>query len=45
MDFALEQKKKIKTQRFRYVSGGKQTLVCSRTVYSKTVRCNNITTL
>ncbi|MEP3372041.1 MAG: hypothetical protein ABJL43_08240, partial [Maribacter dokdonensis] len=27
-------KRKSKTKRFRYVSGGKQTPVCSRTVHS-----------
>ena len=33
-DFALGQKRKNKTKRFRYVRGGKQTPVCSRTVHS-----------
>jgi len=36
-DFALTEKRKNKTKRFRYVRGGKQTLVCSRTVHSSTV--------
>ncbi|KGK29178.1 hypothetical protein EL45_18195 [Cellulophaga sp. E6(2014)] len=36
-DFALTQKRKNKTKRFRYVRGGKQTLVCSRTVHSSVV--------
>jgi len=31
------EKRKNKTKRFRYVRGGKQTLVCSRIVYSSTV--------
>jgi len=34
LDFALERKRKNKTKRFRYVRGGKQTLVCPRTVQS-----------
>lgn len=36
-DFALDKKRKNKTKRFRYVSGGKQTLVCPRTVHSSAV--------
>jgi len=39
-DFALTHKKKNKTKRLRYVRGGKQTLVCSRTVHSQTVVIN-----
>lgn len=34
------EKKKNKTQRFRYVRGGKQTLVYPRTVHSSTVVAN-----
>tara|TARA_R110002050_G_scaffold299255_1_gene464323 strand:+ start:731 stop:1378 length:648 start_codon:yes stop_codon:yes gene_type:complete len=34
------EKRKNKTKRFRYVRGGKQTLVCSRTVHSSTVSTN-----
>jgi len=36
-----DKKRKNKTQRFRYVHGGKQTLVCSRTVHSSTVGGNS----
>tara|TARA_R110001606_G_C15317395_1_gene644290 strand:+ start:507 stop:644 length:138 start_codon:yes stop_codon:yes gene_type:complete len=36
----LDKKRKNKTKRFRYVRGGKQTLVCSRTVHSSTVGHN-----
>ncbi|WP_143751741.1 hypothetical protein [Maribacter sp. 6B07] len=36
----MTEKRKNKTKRFRYVRGGKQTLVCSRTVHSSTVAIN-----
>jgi hypothetical protein len=39
-DFALNKEKKNKTKRFCYVPGGKQTLICSRTVHSQIVVTN-----
>ncbi len=38
MDLALEQKRKSKTKRFRYVLSEKQTLVCSRVPYSAALK-------